>query len=216
MNKLWFLRRLDLFESFSDAQIEQVAVLMRDRVCTSGEEVTVRPSGDRIYLVKKGRVRVLNRDVVVAVLGPGQLFGTSSLFGAATTTQRVVAVDDVLICDAATAKFLQIMAVHPGLAAKVMTLMARQLFELEQRVERVATDTVDQRLAGLLLSLAVRDRGTLQLRNLSQSDLARMIGASRESVSRAIGRWEREGAVVSGQRSVEVRDETALHRIAHG
>ena len=108
------------------------------------------------------------------------------------------------------------MALHPGLAAKVMTLLARQLFELEQSVERVATETVDQRLAGLLLSLATRDRGTLRLNNLSQSDLARMIGASRESVSRAIGRWEREGAVVSGQRSVEVRDETALQRIAHG
>ncbi len=216
VNKLWFLRRLDLFEGFSGTQIEQVAGLMRDRVCHSGEDVTVRPSGDRIYLVKKGRVRVLNRDVAVAILGPGQLFGTSSLFGAATTTQRVIAVDDVLICDAATAKFLQIMATHPGLAAKVMTLMARQLFELEQSVERVATDTVDQRLAALLLSLATRDRGTLRLRDLSQSDLARMIGASRESVSRAIGRWEREGAVVSGQRSVEIRDETALQRIVNG
>ena len=216
VNKLWFLRRLDLFESLSDAQIEQVADLMRDRVCSSGEDVTVRPSGDRIYVIKKGRVRVLNRGVAIAILGPGQLFGTSSLFGAATTTQRVVAVDDVLICDAATSKFLQIMATHPGLAAKVMTLMARQLFELEQSVERVATDTVDQRLAGLLLSLATRDRGTLRLSNLSQSDLARMIGASRESVSRAIGRWEREGAVVSGQRSVEIRDETALQRIVNG
>lgn len=164
VNTLWFLRRLDLFEGFSDTQIKQVAGLMRDRVC----------------------------------LGPGQLFGTSSLFGAAT------------------AKFLQIMALHPGLAAKVITLLARQLFELEQSVERVATETVDQRLAGLLLSLATRDRGSLRLNNLSQSDLARMIGASRESVSRAIGRWEREGAVASGQRSVEVRDETALQRIAQG
>ncbi|GAC1490554.1 MAG: Crp/Fnr family transcriptional regulator [Candidatus Limnocylindrales bacterium] len=216
VNKLWFLRRLDLFEGFSETQIEQLAGLMRDRVCSSGEDVTVRPSGDRIYLVKKGRVRVLNRDVGIALLGPGQLFGTSSLFGAATTTQRVVALDDVLICDVATAKFLQIMAAHPGLAAKVMTLMARQLFELEQSVERVATETVDQRLAGLLLSLASRDRGTLRLRNLSQSDLARMIGASRESVSRAIGRWEREGVVAAGQRSVEIRDEAAVQRIAQG
>src|SRR6266540_2502587 len=91
VNKLWFLRRLDLFESLSDAQMAQVAALMRDRVSGPGEEVTVRASGDRIYVIKKGRVRVQNGDVAVAVLGPGQMFGTSALFGATVTNQRVVA-----------------------------------------------------------------------------------------------------------------------------
>lgn len=214
VNKLWFLRRLDLFEGMSDAQIEQVAALMRDRTCPSGDDVTVHPSGDRIYVIKKGRVRVHNGDLVVAVLGSGQIFGTSSLFGAAVTRQRVVAADEALICDAPTAKFLQIMATHPGLAAKMVTLLARQLFELEQSVERVATDTVDHRLADMLVRLGSRDRDGLCVRNLSQADLARMVGASRESVSRALGRWEREGIVRGGQRRVEIKDEDALQTIA--
>ena len=214
VNKLWFLRRLDLFESLSDAQIEQIAALMRDRTCAAGDDVTVRPSGDRIYVVKKGRVRVHSGDLAIAVLGPGQIFGTSSFFGAAVTKQRVVAVDEVLICDAASAKFLQIMATHPGLAAKMMTLLARQMFEIEQSVERAAIETVDQRLAGMLLRLANRDKHGLCVRNLSQADLARMIGASRESVSRALGRWERDGTIRSRQRWVEVRDEEALRAVA--
>jgi len=214
VNKLWFLRRLDLFESLSDAQMAQVAALMRDRVSGPGEEVTVRASGDRIYVIKKGRVRVQNGDVAVAVLGPGQMFGTSALFGATVTNQRVVAVDEVLVCDASSAKFLQIMAGHPGLAAKMMTLLARQMFELEQSVERAATETVDQRLADMLLRLAARENGALGVRNLSLADLARMIGASRESVSRALGRWERDRAIRSGQRWIEILDESALRAIA--
>ncbi len=215
-SKLWFLRRLDLFEGLSHGQIEQIGALMRDRTCAAGEDVTVRPSGDRIYVIKSGRVRVHNGDLAVAILGPGQIFGTSSLFGAATTTQRVVALDaDVLVCDAPAARFLGIMATHPGLAAKMMTLLARQLFELEQTVERAATDTVDQRLAGLLLRLASRGREGLRIRGQSQADLARMIGASRESVSRALGRWERDGIVASGQRWVEIRDEVALRAAAN-
>jgi CRP-like cAMP-binding protein len=209
VNKLWFLRRLDLFEGLSEAQIDQVAALMRDRTCAAGEDVTVRPSGDRIYVIKRGRVRVHHGDLAVAVLGPGQIFGTSSFFGAAVTGQRVVAVDpDVLVCDAPAARFLQIMATHPGLAAKMMTLLARQMFELEQSVERVATDSVE------LLQLASRDREGLRIRNLSQADLAHMIGASRESVSRALGRWEREDIVRSGQRWVEICEEDALRTVA--
>jgi len=216
VNKLWFLRRLELFEGLSDAQMEELALLMRDRACRLGEDVTVRPSGDRVYVVKKGRVRVLNGDVAVAILGPGQMFGTSSLFGAAATTQRVVALDNVVVCDAAAGKFLALMAAHPRLAAKVTMLMARQLFELEQTVERSATDTVDQRLADLLLRLADRGRDPARVRDLSQTDLARMIGASRESVSRALGRWERDGAVAIGQRAVDVLDEDALRAVANG
>jgi CRP-like cAMP-binding protein len=215
LNKLWFLRRLDLFEGLSEAQIELIASLMRDRTCAAGEDVTVRPSGDRIYVIKKGRVRIHQGDVAVAVLRPGQMFGTSALFGAAVTRERAVAVDaDVLICDAPAAKFLQIMAAHPVLAAKMMTLLARQMFEIEQNLERVATDTVDQRLADILLQLASGDGGNLCVRNMSQAELARMIGASRESVSRALSRWEREQIIRSGQRWVEIRDENALRSVA--
>jgi CRP-like cAMP-binding protein len=96
----------------------------------------------------------------------------------------------------------------------MMTLLARQMFELEQSVERVATDSVEQRLADMLLQLASRDREGLRVRNLSQADLARMIGASRESVSRTLGRWERDDIVRSGQRWVEIREENALRTSA--
>jgi CRP-like cAMP-binding protein len=69
-------------------------------------------------------------------------------------------------------------------------------------------------LADVLLRLATRDREGLRIRNLSQADLAHMIGASRESVSRALGRWEREDIVRSGQRWVEIREEDALRSVA--
>ena len=111
---------------------------------------------------------------------------------------------------------MQIMASHPRMAAKMMGLLARQLFDLEQTVARAASDRVDQRLADLLLRLATRDLRTHRIQDLSQADLARMIGASRESVSRTLSRWEREGAITTGQRWVEIRDEGALRAAANG
>ncbi len=212
MNKLWFLRRLDLFEGMSDADMERVGALLLERACRVGEDVVVRPSGDRIYLLKSGRVRVMNGDIAVAVLGPGQLFGTSALFGAALTGQRVVALDDVVMCEAPVGQFLTAMAAHPRLAGKVVTLLARQLFELEQSVERVASDSVAERLADLLLRVARRERGAIEVRDLSEADLARMIGASRESVSRLIAAWERRGVLRAHARRIEIVDEGKLRR----
>jgi CRP-like cAMP-binding protein len=210
MNKMWFLRRLDLFEGMSDTDMERLGAFLRERACRTGQDVVVRPSGDRLYLVKSGRVRVTNGDVNVAILGPGQLFGTSSLFGAAATTQRVIALDDVVICEAPAGQFVGAMAMHPRLAAKVVMLLARQLFDVEQAVERSATEPVEARLADLLLRVADRRRAPSRVRGLAQSDMARMIGASRESVSRAIAGWERSGLVRTSQREVELIDEERL------
>ena len=210
MNKLWFLRRLDLFEGMSDGEIAQLGTILRERKCRSGADVIVKPTGDRIYLLKDGRVSVTSGDVNVAILGPGQLFGTSALFGAALTMQRVTALDDVVICEAEAGQFLRAMTLHPRLAAKVAMLLARQVFELEEAVQRTATDPIAVRLADLLLRLADRSTTPWCVRDVSQADAARMIGASRESVSRLLAAWEREGIVRLRPRFVEVVDDVRL------
>ncbi len=194
--------------------MQRLATLMHDRECRIGEDIVVRPKGDRVYLVKKGRVSVLDRGVNAAVLGPGQIFGTSAFFGSASRDQRVVALEEAVICDAPAAQFLAAMAVHPRLATRMMTLLARQIFELERAVERTATDPVSQRLADLLLRMAKRDREIPEVRALAEADLARMIGASRESVSRLVAAWERDGILRAGQRRIEILAEDRLTQMA--
>jgi CRP/FNR family cyclic AMP-dependent transcriptional regulator len=212
MNKLWFLRRLDLFHGLTEPEIAWMGDLLRMRSCRTGDDVVMRPTGDRIYLLKEGRVRVMSGDTPVAVLCRGQFFGTSALFGAAATAQRVVALEDVVVCDADVTEFLAAMARNPRLAVKVVKLLARQLFELEQAVDRSTTDRVESRLADVVLRLAGNEPRA-ELHGLSQAELARMVGASRETVSRVIANWERAGVVRTGQRALQVLDEPALRRL---
>jgi CRP-like cAMP-binding protein len=96
----------------------------------------------------------------------------------------------------------------------MMTILAKQIFELERTVERTATDPVSQRLADLLLRMAKRDGTRMEVRALAESDLARMIGASRESVSRLVAAWERDGILRGGQRRIEIVDEPRLVSLA--
>lgn len=213
MDKLWYLRRLDLFQGLSDHHLHELGTLFRDRTCRVGDDVVVRPSGDRVYLVKRGRVRVMSGPVAVAVLGPGQLFGTSSLFGAAVAGQRIVAVDEVVICEASAGQFLGMMARHPLLAARLAALMARQIVDLERRLESSAGRAVDARLAALLLEMA-RGGPPRVAKSASQTQLAGMIGASRESVWRVLKRWERDGIVRFEHHEVTLLDEDRLRTCA--
>ncbi len=134
----------------------------------------------------------------------------------AATRERVVAVDDVVVCDAPAGQFLGAMTTHPRLAAKVAMVLARQLFELEQVVERTASDPAATRLAELLLRVARRDGTWTAVEGMSEADLARMIGASRETVSRLVADWERQGIVRGRPRLIELADEAALQRLSAG
>jgi len=84
-DKLWFLRRLNLFDGMTDAEVEEVSRELRMRHCPPRTPILESPA-ERVYVIKEGRVRLYHlsaqgQEVTTAVLGPGQLFGLGSLFG---------------------------------------------------------------------------------------------------------------------------------------
>ncbi|HZP94973.1 MAG TPA: Crp/Fnr family transcriptional regulator [Candidatus Limnocylindria bacterium] len=194
---------------------KRVADILTDRSFRAGEEIPLRPTGETVYIVKAGRVRIESGGVAMGVLGPAQLFGTSSLFGAAPVDERAIAVEDVILCEAPAGAFLMAMTSHPLLAARTAQLLARQLYDLQRSVQRAAQDPVEARLASLVLQLADCN-GDHQVLGLSQAELARLIGASRESVSRLMAAWERDGLVRARHRALEVSDEVGLRARVRG
>lgn len=209
MRRLWLLTRLELFSGVSSDDIARIATVLSERACHVGDDIELRPNGDSVYIVKSGRVRLESGNIAIGVLGPGQLFGTSSLFGEATTHERAVAMEPSILCEAPAGQFLAAMSSQPTLAARTAQLLARQLHALQRSVERAAEDSVEMRLAALVIQLAECDAEGL-VRDLSQADLARLIGASRDSVSRVLTAWEREGSIRSRHRTLQVVDPAAL------
>jgi CRP-like cAMP-binding protein len=102
--------------------------------------------------------------------------------------------------------------------AKVVMVMARQIFQLEQAIETIASQTVRSRLAGLLLSMDSESRnGSPAERSLpaiSQEQMAKSISTSRESVSRTLARWQRDGLIGRRGRRIVVLRPDQLRRIA--
>lgn len=221
--KLALLRRLNLFEEMSVAEVEEVSHKLSMSECPSGGQVYVGKA-NRIYLLKSGSVRLyqLSPDgsqVTTAILVPGQLFGTTSLVGEATDNDYAEALENSYICDASAPEFLGVMARHPLLMAKVMMAMARHLFRLERTVEQLVHDSVESRLARYLVNQL--DDGEphtdgILLPAQTRDELASRVLSTRESVSRTLGRWTRSGIIASEGRRIAVRDVGALRRCAGG
>ena len=203
------LTDLALFEGVKHEDAKRVADVLTDRDFGAGQEIPLCSSGETIYIVKKGRVRLESGHVSMGILGPAQLFGTSSLFGEAPENQRAIAIEECTLCEAPAGEFLTAMTSHPLLGARIAQLLARQLDDLQKSVQHAAQDPIEARLASLVLQLADCNGDHLVM-GLSQAELARLIGASRERVSRLIAAWERDGLVRTRQRALQVTSDAGL------
>lgn len=214
--KLWYLKNVNLFHGMSDDQMRMVEerTVMRE---IRRKEVLYLPgdAGDRIYLLKRGVVKISTltddgKEIILALLRPGEVFGEESVLEDAPRDQMAEAYEDALICVITRQDFMGILRAHPEMAFKVTKLVGFRLKTLRNRVEGLLFKGAPARLAQTLLDLA-RDHGIkdaegilLPLR-LSQQDLANLIGVTRESVNLALADFRDRGLVETDGRSLRVR-----------
>jgi CRP/FNR family transcriptional regulator len=195
--KLWYLKNVNLFHGMSDEQMRMVEerTVMRE---IRRKEVLYLPgdAGDRIYLLKRGVVKISTltndgKEIILALLRPGEVFGEESVLEDAPRDHMAEAYEDALICVITRQDFMGILQAHPEMAFKVTKLVGFRLRTLRNRVEGLLFKGAPARLAQTLLDLArdhgVKDaEGILLPLKLSQQDLANLIGVTRESVNLAL------------------------------
>ena len=220
-DKVWFLRRLNLFEGMSEAEIEEISHELKMRTFAPRHSL-LSDSGDRVYLLKQGRVRLYHltpegQEVTTAVVSPGQLFGLGAFIGGDGSATHAETMEESYVCEAGAQDFLAMLARHPLLMARVVMVMARQIFRLEQTIESMASQHVSGRLAALLLEEMVEGQkldGGVLLPARSQEELAKRIGTTRESVSRTLSTWRAAHIVTMRRRRIVVLSLERLRRAA--
>ncbi len=225
--KVWYLRRIDLFAGMSKAEVEEIARLLDDHHLPAGAELLRDRRRERVYIIKAGAVRLYAGEgpgeVTLALLGPGRLFGLSTTVGDASPALGAATLEPSYVCFATWGKLLEVFAHHPRVMLQLVGTLAEQVFHAETWIERRAAASPRARLAGLLLELSAEfgepaeDGAGRRIRfRLTQADLARMIGVSRETVSRLLAEFGRAGWVARREGLLIVRDMAALRAAGEG
>lgn len=221
--KIWHLRRLDLFASLRAEEIEEMARLLDDHLVPAGTELLTDRYRDRVYLVKSGAVRLYEhidgQPVTVALLGAGRLFGLSSTFGNHDPGLGARTLSDAYICFGTWAKLMDVLSSHPGVAARMLKGLAEQVFRADSWLTRLGRRGPRARLADLLVEIADEfgepvDEGCRIPFRLTQLDLGRIIGVSRETVSRVMGDFAERGLITRTQGRLIIEDRAGLATIA--
>jgi CRP/FNR family transcriptional regulator, cyclic AMP receptor protein len=209
------LSRVGIFRGLTPAAIEDLARRMTVRRTPGGSAIfTQEEAGDALHVLLAGRVKVVmggesGREVTLAVLRPGEVFGEMSLFDGRVRSASVVAIEPATTLALSRDDLLRHMAANPQTALNLLGEMSRRLRRADEAIAEMALCDVQGRLIRRLVALAKDDatelpEGMLIRRRPTQQDLANMVGACRETVSRTFNALARRGLIVPRGRSLLV------------
>jgi len=207
------LKTFPLFVGFPDDVLSSVARVAMMRRFPRGQSV-VR-AGDRtdyVYFVLTGSLKVVvsdedGREVILSILGQGELFGEMGMFGEQPRSASVVAVVAADLVMISKQDFRQLMQENFEVAWRIMCNLAERLRNADRKIESLALMDVYGRVAGLLIEMAEDvDGETVVVRKISKQDIAKMIGASREMVSRVMKDLGQQGLIEETSQGIILRD----------
>lgn len=182
-------------------------------------------TSDRVYLLKSGRVRLMrigknSTRSVVSILRQGDLFGELFRPDGSPIEEMAVASGEAEVWSIEGRDFRAQLEARPALATDVIRAYAERVRQLRKRVLGLTFKEVPARLAETLMTLAEAHGercphgGEIDLRGITQQDLADLVGASRSFVSTLINEMKRDGMLGNVGRILCIRDQKALRKIA--
>jgi CRP/FNR family cyclic AMP-dependent transcriptional regulator len=219
------MNKAPLFVGLEDAPATELSSAMGTVRLNKGEILFHEgDTGDRLYVVVSGKIKLgrsgsAGRENLLAVLGPGQMFGELSLFdpGPRSTTATAVTA-----CEIRTLEHDELMTWlvgRPEVARGLLAQLAGRLRRANDVVADLVFSDVPGRVAKQLLELAnrfgdKRDDGVHVHHDLTQEELAQLVGASRETVNKALADFAARGWIRLEPRSVTILDVDRVERRA--
>jgi len=197
------LRHVPLLSSLGEQQLAAIAPLVRRRSVPKGKPVVNEgESTNTLYLILSGRAKVQRSDadgkeVILAVLGSGEYFGEMSLIDDMPHSATVLPLESCELLTLSKDDFRAVVTHNSEIAMVIMRGLVQRLRAADGKIESLALLDVYGRVARVLLEFSETEGGERVVRGkLPRQDLAKMVGASREMVSRVMRDLENEGFIV--------------------
>jgi len=219
------LRRAPLFDGLDEEGARALRRQMSEVKLSRGEHLFLEgEDGDRLYVVLDGKIKLTRaapdgRENLLSVLGPGEMFGELSLFDPRPRTSTASAVTDAALAALAHDELRPWLRDRPEVSMHMLRALARRLRRANDVTADLVFTDVPGRVAKNLLDLADRfgeqeSDGLHVHHDLTQEELAQLVGASRETVNKALADFAARGWLQISARSVLILDTERLRRRA--
>jgi CRP/FNR family transcriptional regulator len=220
------LRAVPVFSELGEDELARVAEVAVPRQFVAGE--VVFREGDEsstCYVVRNGRARAVRehsdgRSITLANFGPGDIFGELAMFDDERRSATIETLEDTEAIAILGGDMRRLLSEHAEIAVKLLASLGRRLRETNERLARQSFQTVQSRVASVLMQLVAgaQSEGAAEgdvLITSTQASLAQLAGSSRESASRFLAVLERAGIITQGRGKLVVHDPGALERYVY-
>ena len=211
-----FLATVPLFKSLDAAELAHFGQLVREKAYPKGSVILFEDDpGDALFVVRAGRVKVVlvaedGREVILGILSIGEHFGELSLIDDQPRSAHVIAMEDSVLLVLRREDFRKRVEANPSVAWSLLSELSRRLRRADGQIGSLVLLDVPGRIARMLLDTADRDAARPGQKPITHQTIARVIGASRETVSRAIAEFQQAGWVTTEKRRILIVDRDAL------
>jgi CRP/FNR family cyclic AMP-dependent transcriptional regulator len=219
------LSRISVFANLTPAELARLSSLLRYKVFPADSNIiTVEQPGEVVYIIRNGTVKIHveqadGSDVILAILGAGEVVGEISIFDKVGRSANVVTMEECALCWMESAGFSECVRSMPQLALNLLNVLARRLRLADEQIQSLAALDVYGRVARQLLAFAEEygeaqsDGSILIPLRLTQSDLADITGATRVRVNQVLVDYKERGYISVGvDHRFTIHDRDALAR----
>ena len=215
-----FLATVPLFSGLPAEELQQFAAITREKTYPKSSVILFEDDpGDSLFVIREGRVKVVlvgedGREVILGVLGVGEHFGELSLIDDQPRSAHVIAMEESALLVLRRDDFRRRVETSPTVAWTLLSELSRRLRRADGKIGGLVLLDVPGRIARLLLDLAEEGGSETIEKPLTHQTIAQMIGASRETVSRAMRDFQDQGWIDVERRKIRVADRPGLQRRA--
>jgi CRP/FNR family cyclic AMP-dependent transcriptional regulator len=207
------LKSVPMFAGFSQDQLYALVPMITRRSAPRGSAVMHEGDPtDSLYIVISGRFKVMmgeadGKETILSIIGPGEFFGEMGLIDDNPRSASVIAIEPSELLAVTKRAFRKCLVENTELAMAVMRVLVRRLREADRKIGSLAMLDVYGRVARLLLDMSENVNGEkVVTRRLSKQDIARMVGASREMVSKVMKDLQVDGYIDVRGSTIVLRD----------
>src|SRR5262245_12734367 len=222
-----FLQATPCFAALPAKEVEALAAVAREETYRARDYVFMEGDpGHWFCLVKTGRWKIVRhartgKDVVLELLGPGEVFGGVAVIERRPYPAAAQALEPTVVLKIPADPILALAERYPSLIKELALTIGRRLRTAHDSVKALSVDPVEARLAARLLALAEREgtrgkRGLTLPFHLTRQSLADMTGTTVETTIRVVSRWLRDGVVADEGGRLVVTDADGLRERAEG
>jgi CRP/FNR family transcriptional regulator, cyclic AMP receptor protein len=220
------LARVPLFAALDAESAASLEATLTRRTLARGHVVfSEGDAGDRLFVILDGKVKISRaaadgRENLLAVLGAAEMFGELSLFDPGPRTASATTVTTSTLASLDHDDLRPLLIERPGVAVQLLKALAQRLRRTNEAMADLVFTDVPGRVAKALLDLSAKfgvpeDGATRVRHDLTQEELAQLVGASRETVNKALSEFAHRGWLRIEGRSVLLLDPERLARRAH-